>query len=68
MWQRREVSLSEAQRAELETLRDHDPRPYVREKAAGILKVADGAPIFWVADYGLLQVRHRQTVSEWIAR
>jgi hypothetical protein len=37
-----EIQLSEEQLRELEDLRDHDQRPYLRERAAAILKVAVG--------------------------
>ena len=39
---RLQLSLTEPQRAELEELRDHSPRPYLRERAAALLKVAGG--------------------------
>jgi hypothetical protein len=38
------LELSEQQRAELEDLRDHSPLPYLRERAAALLKIADGMP------------------------
>ncbi len=38
----RQVVLTEAERAELIRLRDHSDKPYLRERAAAILKVADG--------------------------
>jgi hypothetical protein len=38
------LELSIEQSAELEDLRDHSPLPYVRERAAALLKVADGMP------------------------
>jgi hypothetical protein len=36
----RTVTLSWAPRRELEQARDHDPRPYVRERCAALLKIA----------------------------
>ena len=36
------VVLRPEQIQELEQVRDHDPTPYLREKAAAILKVAAG--------------------------
>src|SRR5436305_8137211 len=62
------LSLSTAQEAELVRLRDHHPKPYIRERAAAILKVAAGACIAQVAAHGLLRPRHEETVSDWIAR
>jgi transposase len=61
-------SLSAEQQAELTRLRDHHPKPYLRERAAALLKVAAGAPIAHVAAHGLLRPRDEETVSAWIAR
>ena len=49
MAKRRTLKLTEEQRKELEHLRDHDPRPYVRERCAALLKIADGKAPHWVA-------------------
>jgi hypothetical protein len=49
---RRLVCLIEKQRGELLQVRDHDPLPYMRTKAAAILKVADGWPIRRIAASG----------------
>ena len=62
------VVLTTAQRAELLAARDHDPRPYVRERASGVLKVADGASVRQVAHTGLLRWRRPETVRAWIGR
>lgn len=62
------VILTAEQRAELEQIRDHHPKPYVRERAAAILKVADGQSIRQVALDGLLKRREPETVKEWIVR
>jgi transposase len=62
------VDLTAAQEAELLQLRDHHSQPYIRERAAAILKVAAGAAIKQVAAHGLLQPRGEETVSHWIAR
>jgi hypothetical protein len=61
-------TLTPAQRAELETLRDHAAKPYLRERAAALLKVAAGLPLTTVAQHGLLQVRAPETVGSWVAR
>ncbi len=63
-----QLSLSAAQHAELLRVRDHDPRPYLRERAAALLKVAAGASARAVARHGLLRPRHPDTVADWIAR
>lgn len=62
------VSLRPDQTTELEGLRDHDPTPYVREKAAAILKVAAGQSVRAVARAGLLRPRRRETVACWVHR
>jgi len=46
---RRTLILTEEQRHKLLQLRDHDARPYVRERGAALLKVADGDPPHRVA-------------------
>jgi transposase len=68
MAHRREVALSQEQVAELKATRDHHEKPYLRERAAAILKVADGKPVREVAKNGLYKPRRRETVSEWITR
>jgi hypothetical protein len=65
---RRTVELSGGQQHELEAHRDHDPRPYVRERCAAVLKIAEGHAAYWVARHGLLRVRDPDTVSGWVTR
>ena len=62
------VALSPAQVQELEQVRDHHPKAYVRVKAAGILKVWAGASRRHVASSGLLKPVRRETVQRWIVR
>ena len=59
---RRALTLTEEQRQELLRLRDHDPRPYVRERGTAILKIAAGQSPHRVATSGLLQRRDPDTV------
>ncbi len=59
--------LSDNQRRELESARRTHPKAYVREKAAALLKVADGQAIRQVALSGLLRSRHPETVRDWIS-
>ncbi len=47
--------------------RDHDSRLFVRERAAAILKIADGRSPHWVAKNGLLRPRDPDTVYSWLA-
>jgi hypothetical protein len=42
--------------------RDHDERPYVRERCAALLKIAEGKSSHWVAHHGLLKRRGPDTV------
>ena len=39
---RRTLELTDSPRHDLQQYRDHDPRPYVRERCAALLKIADG--------------------------
>jgi hypothetical protein len=65
---RRALTLTEEQRQELLKLRDHDPRPYVRERGAALLKIAEGPPPHRVARSGLLKPRDPDTVYAWLGR
>ena len=65
---RRTLSLTEEQRQELHQLRDHDSRPDVRERAAAILKIADGQSPHRVARSGLLKPRDPDSVYAWVGR
>lgn len=62
------VSLSETQRGELEAIRDHHDKPYLRERAAAILKIADGMSGLQVSQNGLLKLRDPDTIYEWVHR
>lgn len=66
MADRRTVSLTDAQRQALVQFRDHDSRPYVRERCAAILKVADGLTAHAVAQHGLLRARDPDTIYRWL--
>ena len=68
MWQRRRVELTEEQRAELVAMVKQDPKPYRRERAAAILKVADGEVAYRVAQHGLLVRRDPDAVYGWLDR
>ena len=62
------IQLTEAQRQELIQMRDGHPKPFVRERAAAVLKVADGALIQHVAERGLLKRHEPETVKGWLER
>ena len=64
----RRVSLTGEQRGDLVALRDHAPQPYLRERAAALLQVADGLPAAAVARRGLLRRRKPDTVYAWLDR
>jgi len=63
---RRTLTLGAEERAELTFARDHDPRPYLRERAAALLKIADGQSPRLVARTGLLKPRAADTVYIWL--
>lgn len=65
---RRRLDLTAAARADLVALRDHSPTPYLRERAAAILQIADGASPHHVALHGLLRPRDPDTVYSWLTR
>lgn len=60
------ISLTDEQRAELENARKHHPKPYMREKCAAILKVADGQSCKEVAASGLVNAHAPDTISDWL--
>lgn len=63
---RRTLTLTETQRQELEHHRDHDRRPWVRERCAALLKIAAGLTPHAVARHGLLKPRDPDTVYAWL--
>lgn len=66
MPKRRYLELTAEERSELEAIRDHHAKPYVREKAAGLLKIADGLSAHAVALSGLLRRRDPDSVYGWL--
>jgi hypothetical protein len=62
----RTLQLSAEQRAELEQVRDRDRRPYLRECAAALLKVAEGQSAHQVAKTGLHKPRAPDTLYRWL--
>ena len=66
MPRRRTLDLTDPQRQDLLHHRDHDPRPYVRERCAALLKIADGQSAHAVARQGLLKPRDPDTVYSWL--
>jgi hypothetical protein len=66
MPKRRMLHLTPEQERELVHMRDHDTRPYMRERAAALLKVASGMSPHAVAQTGLLKPRDPDTVYKWL--
>jgi hypothetical protein len=66
MPKRRYLVLSEGQQAELDRLWRRDPRPYMRERAGALLRIAEGRSPHWVAVHGLLRCRQPDTVIGWL--
>lgn len=62
------LSLSATERTALDRLCHTATQPYLRERAAAILKVADGQSATQVARAGLRQPRKIETVCRWLAR
>ena len=60
--------LSPEDRTALERQRNTAPKPFQRERAAALLKVADGLSPAWVARHGLLRPHKRTTVYTWVRR
>ena len=63
---RRTLTLKTREQRELEHYRDHDPRPYVRERCGAVLKIAEGKPPHAVATQGVLKPRDPDTVYGWL--
>ena len=68
MPKRLELQLSQSDFDALVTMRDHHPKPYMRERAATVLKVAGGQSGRQVAMSGLLRIRDKDTVYRWVRR
>ncbi len=59
------IELSDSERQDLERIRNHSPRPYMRERAAAILKMADGLTAKFIAEFGLLKPHDPDTLGDW---
>ena|SRR5437764_13611759 len=62
----RTLILTDEERTQLQYTLAHDPRPYLRERAGALLKVADGGSARQVALQGLLKPRRPDTVYQWL--
>ncbi len=66
-----DVILTEQEQEELEYARDHHPKAYMRERAAALLKMAQGqsaTQVAYKAYKGLLRKRYPHAVCEWVRR
>jgi hypothetical protein len=63
-----QIVLTPEERQDLLNRRDHAAKPYQRERAAALLKIADGIPAARVAREGLLRPRQPDTVYGWVKR
>jgi transposase len=63
-----QIELDQTARTQLERLRDTGDKAYVRERAAAILKIAEGMSASEVAKRGLHKPRQYQSVCEWVHR
>ena len=64
----RDLLLTEEQQEELRDLRDHDPLPYMRERAGALLKIGQGQRPAHVARGSLLRPREPDTLYRWMDR
>jgi transposase len=62
------IELKDRQRRELEDIRDHHELPYLRERAAAILKIADGHSGLQTARNLLNRAHWQDTIYEWVKR
>lgn len=62
------LSLSPQQRSALRAFVKTHPKPYVRQRASALLKIADGFSVNDVALHRLLLPHHHKTVSQWLKR
>jgi len=62
------IQLTPEQKEQLERIRDTDEHPYMRERAAAILKIAAGMSGHQIAQHGLLKPRDTDTIYRWAHR
>jgi len=66
MASRRTLRLKTREQRELEHYRNHDVRPYVRERCSALLRIAAGEPPHAVARQGVLKPRDPDTLYSWL--
>jgi hypothetical protein len=67
MPKRIKLSLTTDEKAQLERWAKNPPKPYLRERARALLRIAQGEPIYQVAQTLRTPVQ-RQTVRAWVVR
>jgi hypothetical protein len=60
------LELGEVERVTLAEMSKQHPKAYRRERAAAVLKVANGMSIRQVAEVGCLRRREWETVAKWV--
>lgn len=68
MPKRRYLHLSDAQRAELEKVRDQHAKAHMREKAAVLLKIANGMTPHHAAAHAGLKSHQPKSIYAWLNR
>ncbi len=68
MPKRRYIHLSDEQRQELQQLVRSSPKPYLRERAAVLLRIEAGESAHAVAQQGAFLRREPDTVYRWLNR
>ena len=68
MASRRTLRLKTREQRELEHYRDHDARPYVRERCSALLRIVAGETPHAVARHGILKPRDPDTLYGWLDR
>jgi DNA-binding PadR family transcriptional regulator len=68
MPKRRYLHLTDEQRTELEDVRDHHPKAYMREKAAILLKIAHDMSPHQTAQGGGLKPHQPKSIYNWLNR
>src|SRR5262249_39600642 len=66
MASQRTLRLKTREQRELEHYRDHDARPYVRERCSALLQIAAGETPHAVARHGVLKPRDPDTLYSWL--
>jgi transposase len=68
MPKRRTTTMTDDERIQLEWMRDHHDKPYMRERASAMLQIDSGKSPHYVAKHGLLKQRDPDSVYTWLDR